>query len=154
VSVEVMPGSVVVHGGARVGVPGGDLDIGQVDAGVEHRGNGSVPETAEPVAESSIHPRTGGPSRPVRYVDRGARLGHLALSAPPLTIAAWFAYDAVTSTSEWAVLGSLVTVAIAVPVVPAVILAVVASRIADPLLARVLAVIAAFLVASIPLLGV
>jgi len=77
----------------------------------------------------------------------------LALSAPLLAIAAWFAYDAVTSTSEWAGLGILVTVTIAVPVVPTVILAVVALRIADPRLARVLAVIAALLVASIPLLG-
>jgi hypothetical protein len=77
----------------------------------------------------------------------------LALSAPLLAIAAWFAHDAATSTSEWAGLGILVTVTIAVPVVPAVILAVVALRIADPRLARVLALIAALLVASIPLLG-
>lgn len=77
----------------------------------------------------------------------------LALSAPLLAVAAWFAYDAATSTSEWGLLGLLVTVAIAVPVVPAVILAVVALRITDPRRARVLAVIAALLIASVPLLG-
>ena len=42
----------------------------------------------------------------------------LALSAPLLTNAAWFAYDAVTSTSKWAAPSILMTVAIAVPVVP------------------------------------
>ena len=77
----------------------------------------------------------------------------LALSAPLLAIAAWFAYDATTSTSEWAGLGVLVTITIAVPVVPAVILAVVALRIADPRPARFLAVVAALLVACVPLLG-
>ena len=78
----------------------------------------------------------------------------LALSAPLLAVAAWFAYDAATSTSEWGLLGLLVTVAIAVPVVPAVILAIGALRLADPRRARGLAVIAALLIASIPLLWV
>jgi hypothetical protein len=77
----------------------------------------------------------------------------LALSAPLLAVAAWFAYDAATSTSEWAGLGILVTVVIAVPVIPAAVLAVVALRIADPRRARVLAVTAALLVAGIPLFG-
>jgi len=35
VAVQVLAGPVVAHGGARVGVPGGDLDVAQVDAGVE-----------------------------------------------------------------------------------------------------------------------
>jgi hypothetical protein len=35
VPVEVLAGAVVAHGGAWVGVPGGDLDVAQVDAGVE-----------------------------------------------------------------------------------------------------------------------
>ena len=77
----------------------------------------------------------------------------LTLSAPLMAIAAWFAYDAATSTSEWASLGILVTFANAVPVVPAVILAVVALRVADPRRARALAVTAALLVAGVPLLG-
>ena len=34
--VELLSGSVVAHGGAGVGVAGGDLDVAQVDAGVEH----------------------------------------------------------------------------------------------------------------------
>jgi hypothetical protein len=34
----------VPHGGAGVGVPCGDLDVAQVDAGVEHRGDEGVPE--------------------------------------------------------------------------------------------------------------
>ena len=32
VAVEVLAGPVLAHGGARVGVAGGDLDIAQVDA--------------------------------------------------------------------------------------------------------------------------
>jgi hypothetical protein len=75
------------------------------------------------------------------------------MSVPLLAIAAWFAYDAATSSSEWAGLGILVTVAIAVPVVPAVILAIVALRVAEPRRARALAAIAAVLIVSIPLLG-
>jgi hypothetical protein len=35
---------VVAHGGARVGVSGGDLHVAQVDAGVEHGGDEGVPE--------------------------------------------------------------------------------------------------------------
>jgi hypothetical protein len=77
----------------------------------------------------------------------------LALSAPLLAVAAWFAYDAARSSSEWAGLGFLVTVAVAVPVVPAVVFAVVALRVGEPRRARVLAAIAALLVASVPLLG-
>lgn len=77
----------------------------------------------------------------------------LALSAPLLAVAAWFAYDATTSSSEWAALGFLVTVAVAVPVVPAVVLAAVALRVDEPRRARVLAILAALLVASVPLLG-
>jgi len=36
VAVEVLAGSVVTHGGARVGVPGSDLHVSEVDASVEH----------------------------------------------------------------------------------------------------------------------
>jgi len=46
VAVEVLPGSVVGHGGAGVGVPGGDLDAAQVDAGVE-TGNQQCSEPIE-----------------------------------------------------------------------------------------------------------
>jgi len=35
VAVEVLPGPVVANGGARVDVPGGDLHVAQVDAGVQ-----------------------------------------------------------------------------------------------------------------------
>lgn len=77
----------------------------------------------------------------------------LAMAAPLLAAAAWIAYDAATSTSEWGLLGLLVTVAIVVPVLPAVILAIVALRIADPRRARGLAVVAALLIASVPLVG-
>ena len=77
----------------------------------------------------------------------------LVVSAPLLAVGAWFAYDAATSSSEWASLGYLVTVAVAVPVVPAVVLDVIALRVDELRRARVLAVIAALLVASVPLLG-
>lgn len=35
-AVEVVAGPVVPHRGGRVGVAGGDLDVSQVDASVEH----------------------------------------------------------------------------------------------------------------------
>ena len=35
-AVEVLAGPVITHGGAWVGVAGGDLDVAQVDSGVEH----------------------------------------------------------------------------------------------------------------------
>jgi hypothetical protein len=44
VAVEVVAGSVVAHGGARVGVAGGDLDGAQVDACVGHGGDEGVAE--------------------------------------------------------------------------------------------------------------
>jgi len=44
VSVEVLSGPVVAHGGAGVGVAGSDLHIAQVDASVEHGGDESVPQ--------------------------------------------------------------------------------------------------------------
>jgi len=37
VAVEVLAGPVVAHRGTRVGVPGGDLDVPQVDVGVQER---------------------------------------------------------------------------------------------------------------------
>lgn len=44
VSVEILAGSVVAHGGARVRVAGGDLYVSEVDSSVEHRGDVGVPE--------------------------------------------------------------------------------------------------------------
>jgi hypothetical protein len=42
VAVEVLAGAVVAHGGARVSVAGGDLNVAQADAGVEHGGDEGV----------------------------------------------------------------------------------------------------------------
>src|SRR5581483_4625766 len=42
VTVEVLASTVVAHRGAGIGVTGGDLDIAQVDARVEHGGNECV----------------------------------------------------------------------------------------------------------------
>jgi hypothetical protein len=36
VAVEVLAGPVITHRGTRVGVAGGDLDVPEVDASVEH----------------------------------------------------------------------------------------------------------------------
>jgi hypothetical protein len=36
VAVQVLPGPVVTHGGARIGVAGGDLDVPQIDTSIEH----------------------------------------------------------------------------------------------------------------------
>ena len=41
-TVEVLARSVVAHGGAWVGVAGGDLNVTKVDAGVEHGGDEGV----------------------------------------------------------------------------------------------------------------
>ena len=35
VAVQVLPGPVIPHSRARVGVPGGDLDVPEVDASIE-----------------------------------------------------------------------------------------------------------------------
>jgi hypothetical protein len=43
-AVEVVAGPVVMHGGARVGVPGSDLDVSEVNADIEHRRDESPPE--------------------------------------------------------------------------------------------------------------
>ena len=44
VAVQVLAGPVVPHGGARVGVPCSNLDVAQVDTGVEHGGDEGVPQ--------------------------------------------------------------------------------------------------------------
>ena len=49
--VEVLGGAVVVHGGSGVGVAVGDLEVGQVDACVEHGGDKGVPQ------HRRVHPR-------------------------------------------------------------------------------------------------
>jgi hypothetical protein len=40
VAVKVLAGPVVAHDGARIGVPGRDLDVSQVHVGVEHGRDG------------------------------------------------------------------------------------------------------------------
>ena len=55
-AVEVVAGSVVAHGGSGVGVAGGDLDVAEVDAGVEHCGDVGV---AEHVRMQRRHPHPG-----------------------------------------------------------------------------------------------
>jgi len=57
VSVEVLVGSVVAHGGAGVGVTCGDLHVPQADAGVEHGGHKRV---AQHVGVHPRHPDAGG----------------------------------------------------------------------------------------------
>ena len=44
VSVEVLAGSVVSHGGASVGVTGGYLDVTKIYSGVEHGRDEGVPQ--------------------------------------------------------------------------------------------------------------
>jgi hypothetical protein len=44
VAVEILACPVVAHRGARIGVAGGDLDVSQVHASVEHGGDEGVPE--------------------------------------------------------------------------------------------------------------
>ena len=42
VAVKVLAGSVVTHRGPWIGVAGSDLDVSQIDAGVEHGGDESM----------------------------------------------------------------------------------------------------------------
>src|SRR5690242_14562815 len=44
IAVQVLARSVVAHGGSRVGVPGSDLDVAEVDAGIEHGRDEGMPE--------------------------------------------------------------------------------------------------------------
>lgn len=53
--VEVLAGSVVAHGGTRVGVTSGDLHVAQADAGVEHGGHERVAQHV------GVHPRHPDP---------------------------------------------------------------------------------------------
>src|SRR5450759_1469285 len=54
--VEGGAGAVVAHGGAGIGVAGGDLDVAQVDASIEHRCDVRV---AEHVRVHARQPNTG-----------------------------------------------------------------------------------------------
>jgi hypothetical protein len=56
VAVQAGAGPVVAHRGARVGVPGGDLDIPEVHAGIKHGGHKGA---AEHVAVD-LCPQAGG----------------------------------------------------------------------------------------------
>jgi hypothetical protein len=49
--VQVLPSAVVAHRGARISMAGGDLDVTEVDAGVEHGGDERVPQHVR------MHPR-------------------------------------------------------------------------------------------------
>jgi hypothetical protein len=53
VSVEADAGAVVAHGGARVGVAGGFLDVAEWDSGVERGSDEGVPERvrSDPLGE-------------------------------------------------------------------------------------------------------
>jgi len=63
VAVQVLPGPVVAHGGARAGVPGGDLDVPEVDAGIEH---GRDESAAQHVGAGPGDLDPGGPGELVR----------------------------------------------------------------------------------------
>jgi hemoglobin len=59
VAVEVVAGSVVPHGGPGVGVARGDLDVAEVDAGVEHGSDVGVAEHVR-VGMRSVYEVAGG----------------------------------------------------------------------------------------------
>lgn len=58
-AIEVVASSVVAHGRAGVGVAGGNLDVAQVDAGVEHRGDERVAQHVRVHASGGDVWRTG-----------------------------------------------------------------------------------------------
>ena len=57
-AVEVLARTVVAHGGAGVGVAGGDLDVTQVDASIEHGGHERVSQHVR-VRRRHPHPTLG-----------------------------------------------------------------------------------------------
>ena len=67
-AVELVAGSVIAHRGSGVGVAGGDLDVAEVDAGIEHGGDGGV---AEHVRMDRRHPHTGGLSEDAKPTGGG-----------------------------------------------------------------------------------
>jgi hypothetical protein len=67
VAVQVLAGAVVSHGGARVGMACGYLDVAQVDSRVKHCGNERVPQhmrvraaDAHPASPCEMTKTTGG----------------------------------------------------------------------------------------------
>jgi hypothetical protein len=64
VAVEVVASAVIAHGGARIGVTGGDLGVAEVDAGVEHRRDERVPEHAQPEGGDCVGTLRPGRTRP------------------------------------------------------------------------------------------
>ena len=76
-AVKVLAGSVVAHGGAGVGVACGDLDVAEVDSGVEHGGDVGVAKHVR------VHPRGGdaGGLGEVTQSSCGAVAGHAGAAA-------------------------------------------------------------------------
>ncbi|GAA3383325.1 hypothetical protein GCM10020369_08790 [Cryptosporangium minutisporangium] len=66
--VEVLAGSVVAHRRSWIGVAGGELDVAEADAGVEHRGDEGV---AEHVRVRPGHPDSGGRRERLEPTGRG-----------------------------------------------------------------------------------
>src|ERR1700691_3382244 len=81
VAVEVGAGPVVAHRGARVGVAGGDLDVPEVHASIEHRGDPRVAEhmrvcpCPQPGAASEAPKAAGGAWRSIRVPRLLSRIG-------------------------------------------------------------------------------
>ena len=66
-AVEVLAGAVVADGGAWVGVAGGDLDVTEADAGVEHGGDEGVPQHVR------VHPRHPDPGTGSQLLEAAGR---------------------------------------------------------------------------------
>ena len=60
---HVLAGPVISHGRARVRMTGGDLDVAEIDAGIEHRGDERV---AQHVRVGPGYLNNGGLGEPVQ----------------------------------------------------------------------------------------
>ena len=93
VSVEVLAGAVVAHGGAWIGVAGGDLYVAQAHAGVEHRRDERL---SQHVRMHPGHPDPGGGGEVFEPAGRGVPIscanGYALAAADP---------SAATTTLMW-----------------------------------------------------
>jgi hypothetical protein len=88
VPVKVFAGSVISHRGAGIGVAGGDLDVPQIDPGVEHGGDEDVAQHVRMHPRRPHHRHLGQATQPpsgavpsIRTPRRFSKIGPLVRSA-------------------------------------------------------------------------
>src|SRR4051812_9033105 len=94
-SVEVLAGTVVAHGGTWVGVACCDLHVSQIDTFVEHGGDKGVPQHVR------VHPRQLHASQPVRRAAAAAGSRSMDPSGCRERSAEWLRWSAHRLTARW-----------------------------------------------------